>query len=172
MSTVPPAHPASLPPPALLQQCGIERSRGSGPGGQNRNKVETAIRLTHVPTGFIATASERRSQTENLKNALFRLRVKLAIELRLPPNPDALPSALWRSRCAGGRIACNAHHGDFPALLAEAMDWLAACHHDHSRAASVLGISPSQLVRLLKKEPAALAFVNQQRQAQQLPPLR
>ena len=67
-------HPAAVPAVDLLKDCAVERTRRSGPGGQHRNKVETAIVLTHRPTGIQAEASERRSQPENLAVATFRLR--------------------------------------------------------------------------------------------------
>src|SRR4051794_13878872 len=72
-------HPACVPTAALLLQCEVRRQRRSGPGGQHRNKVETAVVLVHGPTGIRGEASERRSQTQNLKVAVQRLRVKLAI---------------------------------------------------------------------------------------------
>src|SRR4051812_33083495 len=106
-------HPAALPPDDLLRQCGMRRTRRSGPGGQHRNKVETAVILTHAPTGVQAEANERRSQAENLRMALFRLRVNVALEVR---QPDAsFPSPLWQSRCRGGRIVVSGEHDDFPA---------------------------------------------------------
>ena len=63
---------------ALEKECRVEFTRGSGPGGQHRNKVETVVRLTHLPTGIVVTGSERRSQGRNRQAALERLAKKLA----------------------------------------------------------------------------------------------
>lgn len=55
----------------------FEAMRGSGPGGQHVNTTDTAVRLTHVPTGLRAEAREERSQHLNRKLALGRLAEKL-----------------------------------------------------------------------------------------------
>lgn len=167
-------HPAAIEPGRLLAQCDSKRLRRSGPGGQNRNKVETAVVLTHRPTGLAAEANERRSQAQNGEVALFRLRLRLAVEVRSPIDPLEVPppSPLWRSRLRAGRIEVNPSHQDFPALLAEALDILDACANDPKLAAEHLGCTPTQLVKLLKDEPRALARVNRGREARGLHPLR
>ncbi|MEK9182519.1 MAG: PCRF domain-containing protein [Patescibacteria group bacterium] len=55
----------------------IEFARSSGPGGQNVNKRETAVRIVHVPTGISVQASGERSQEQNRESALSILRAKI-----------------------------------------------------------------------------------------------
>ena len=164
------SHPAQLSMERLLADCEIKRTRGSGPGGQHRNKVETAVVVQHLPTGLRGEASERRSQLQNRQQAIFRLRVKLALQLR--HEPESGTTALWQERTRSGRVAVSPQHNDFPALLAEALDRI---HHEEyalPSAAEKMGVSSSQLVRLLKVEPAALIAVNRTRQAMGESPLR
>jgi len=166
-----PVHPAALPVERLLKDCDVTRTRRSGPGGQHRNKVETAVVLVHRPTGVRGEASERRSQAQNHSEAVFRLRLNLAVEVRGEVAAGTAPSPLWQSRCRGGRIGVNTEHDDYPALLAEALDLVTACGMDVKSAAATLGSTMSQLVKLLQAEPKAIALVNRERKNVGLPKL-
>jgi len=163
IGTPPAVHPAAFSPAQLLQACEVRRTRRSGPGGQHRNKVETAVIVTHRPTGAKGEASERRSQAQNHRMAVFRLRVNLALEVRCPQEPAEVPSSSWQRRCPAGRIHVSPQHDDFPALLAEALDVLTVCGMDVKTAAAALQTTSSQLTRFLQLEPRALAQVNAHR---------
>ncbi|MEK7512826.1 MAG: PCRF domain-containing protein, partial [Patescibacteria group bacterium] len=72
-----------LPPPDAAKlnlpekDLKFEFSRSGGPGGQNVNKVETAVRVTHLPTGIVAASQVERSQAMNRERALSLLKAKL-----------------------------------------------------------------------------------------------
>ena len=72
---------------------------------------------------------------------------------------------MWRSRVRDGTIACNHDHRDFPAMLAEALDVIWNASLDMKRASLRLNCTRSQLIKLIAKEPRALAALNEARQA-------
>lgn len=159
-------HPAILPLKELLADCRIQQTRRSGPGGQHRNKVQTAIVIEHIPSQILGEASERRSQLQNRNQAIHRLRINLAIALRTPTE-TALPE-VWNNRLQGNRISVSGDHEDFPALLAIALDHISANDFSISTAAKELEVSTSQLIKMLKIENQALALVNRERKAREL----
>ena len=69
---------------ALLHACRQETYRSSGPGGQHRDKTDSAVRLTLEAYDVSVSCSEHRSQHRNRAEALRRLRNALAIEVRMP----------------------------------------------------------------------------------------
>lgn len=155
------SHPVFVPVEELIKQCKFTRTRRGGPGGQHRNKVETAIVVEHEPTGTTASASERRSQHANRTVAIERLRINLAVAVRT--EPDDIPSELWRSRCKSKKLSISSSHEDFSAILAEALNQIFAAELQMSKAAEVLKCSTSQLIKLIRMEDSAWTLLNQKR---------
>jgi hypothetical protein len=161
-------HPGQAPTESLLRDCEVRHGRRRGPGGQHRNKTESAVVITHTPTGVEGQASERRSQFDNHRVAVKRLRVNLAVEVRSMELAESAPTELWRSRCRGKKIYCNDDHDDFAPLLAEALD-VVINHRGHAAGAALqLGVTSSQLIKFLQHEPRAMQQVNDLRQQQGL----
>ncbi len=75
---------ALSPPPYATDRRTLEREvlvdvfRASGPGGQHVNKTESALRLTHPPSGVVVTSQDSRSQFRNRETAFERLIERLA----------------------------------------------------------------------------------------------
>src|ERR1700712_2100056 len=79
----------------ILADCRWEAFRASGPGGQKRNKTSSAIRLVHEPGGIAAIANESRSQQDNRKSALRRLRHRMTLMLREVVQSDGFSVPEW-----------------------------------------------------------------------------
>lgn len=165
-------HPARISAEQLLKACRIRFGRASGPGGQHRNKVETAVRLEHLPTGVEAAATETRSQQENRKKALFRLRIRLATSVPLKIAPGESPSELWRKRCQNQKIVCNPEHEEAPALLAELWGILSSEDFDLAAAAQRLDCTSSQIVKFVGQISEARERIQEERRNRSLVPLK
>lgn len=86
------------------QDLDITFFKAGGPGGQHRNKTETAVRIHHRPTGITVTASERRSRQANIEHALERLAQRLEALRRKPRRRIATkPGKAARERRLTGK---------------------------------------------------------------------
>lgn len=151
---------------ALLAECEVDRFRASGPGGQKRNKTDSAVRLRHRPTGLESLAVESRSQHENRARALRRLRLEIALRTREPVSLDVFEvSDLLRSRLRAGRVEVSTKHADFPWLAGEVFDLLEASGWRISEAAAAIGMSTAALGRFLEDDPVVFRAANERRAA-------
>jgi len=140
----------------LMRECREERYRASGPGGQRRNKVATAVRLRHEDSGVVVQAGESRSLEENRQRAAKRLRERIAIEVRAPFDlkSPALPEEFAPYRSGDGKLKVNKSNPHYPIVVATVLDALAAAEGSYARAAAALGVTTSQLMRFLQTDQA------------------
>ena len=158
----------------LLAECEVDTIRASGPGGQHRNKTESAVRLRHRPTGLVAQAYERRSQHENREKALERLRQTIALELREPVEAERFKvpaelAAILPTTKAGRIGPRNDRYWPGIAIL---LDLFVALECSVSATAAVLKLSTGAVSRLLLDSPEVGAKVNEMRKARGMRPLR
>lgn len=164
----------------LLAQCRFERFRVSGPGGQHRNRTDSAVRLTHEPTGVVGYASERRSQHQNRAAALSRLRRAIALEVRQIANLDLYHPPLPLQRVlprsvrteVPGKDRVGPRHREFWTGIGPLLDLFEAVNGSTSDCASLLGCSSNQLTKLFAAEPQLWAEANEIRTRHGLNPLR
>ncbi len=147
----------------LLAQCDIETFRVSGPGGQHRNRRDTAVRMRHRPTGIVAQAYERRSQLLNRRLALRRLRTRIALDVRRSLGlletykPSPLLLLLVRAGRGNGIGVRNSNY--WPAVR-ELLDLFVAMDCSVSESAAFLGVSTGALSKALLANPALVRTVN------------
>ena len=96
----------------LKKQVIVETYRSRGPGGQRKNKTETAVRLRHLPTGITVTATEQRSQSQNLKLAFERLgeRLRRLHQKRRRRIPTAVPFKSIEKRIEEKKLLSTRKH--------------------------------------------------------------
>jgi ribosome-associated protein len=93
----------------LEKETDIEYLKGTGPGGQHKNKKETGVRLTHEPSGVTVTGVERRSRAQNLDNAFDRLVERLTELNKVPKRRrPTRPSRAAKER----RVVAKKHIGE------------------------------------------------------------
>lgn len=134
----------------LSAQCSLDFHKASGRGGQKVNKTSSAVRLTHLPSGITVVCSESRSQSENRKIALKKLRKQAALSLRQEPEEKNLSPA---DRETPPSLA---NHARYLPWLAKVLDFL----HEGRTAP---GYSLNTLRRLLKRDPDVWRYLAEQR---------
>ena len=161
---------------ALVAQCEVDRYRASGPGGQHRNKTESAVRLRHKLTGVSAIGEDSRSQSENKLHAVRRLRSAIALEVREPVFLDNyVPSRRLAAFVAAGTAPLGAKTrltGEYWASMAELLDLLVANNLEIGTSAQRLGITTGALSKLLLHDEHVGRVVNDLRRAKGMRPLR
>ncbi len=161
---------------ALVAQCEVDRYRASGPGGQHRNKTESAVRLRHKLTGVSAIGEDSRSQAENKIHAVRRLRSAIALEVREPVGLEPyVPSSRLAAMVAGGTAPLGAKTrltGNYWAAMAELLDLLVAGDLEIGTTAQRLGITTGAMSKLLLHDDQVGRAVNDLRRAKGMRPLR
>lgn len=161
---------------ALIAQCEVDRYRASGPGGQHRNKTESAVRLRHKRSGTTAIGEDSRSQAENKLHAVRRLRAAIALEVREPVSLDGYAaSPRLAALIAGGTAPLGAKTrltGEYWAAIAELLDLLVAGDLEIGSTAQRLGITTGALSKLLLHDEHVARVVNDLRRGRAMRPLR
>ncbi len=161
---------------ALIGQCEVDRYRASGPGGQHRNKTESAVRLRHRLTGVTAIGEDSRSQSENKLHAVRRLRAAIALEVREPVRLDGYaPSSRLAAFVAAGTAPLGAKTrltGEYWTSIGELLDLIVANNLEIGTSAQLLGITTGALSKLLLHDEQVARTVNDLRRAKQMRPLR
>jgi hypothetical protein len=161
-----------LTPEALVAQCREDHYRGSGPGGQKRNKTSNGVRLVHEPTGLIATATEARSLKENRIHAIHRLQLKLATDIREPIDLATFTVPDWFvSVRHGTRVEVSHHHSLYTPVAGLILDLLNATSGNPAAVAANLGLSTSAVIKLLDRDPHLWTTANRIRAEFGLGPL-
>ena len=156
----------------LLEQCRVEHYRGSGPGGQKRNKTSNAVRLKHEATGFVVTATEDRSAKLNHIHAVRRMQLKLSAEIREPVDLLRFEPPDWFLALRhDAHIDVSHRHAHYAAVGGLILDLLEAMRGKPSDVATNLGVNTTAVIRVLENEPIFWTHANAIRKRFSLPAL-
>lgn len=143
--------------PQLLEHCRQEFFVATGNGGQKRNRTNSAVRLTHQPSGLAVVDCSTRSQHRNREVALRKLRLEIAMKVRGEPVAEDC-------RIGIGNPA-------YPLLAAWLMDLLTSSGFDPRPVAEQTGQSRTGLLKLLGRDAQLWQYFNWCRGKSGLTPL-
>jgi hypothetical protein len=168
----------------LIKDCRVDRYKSSGPGGQHKNKVETAIRVVHKPSGLSACGQQTRSQLRNKTLALRNLRMHIACSYRQPQDltkltiPDEIaeylqpPAASAPQRSNKRKLSLASGNWYFWPVVAIVLDVFDSSQGQLSTASTALGISTANLAAFLRSDRHLLQAAQAIRTAHNHTPLR
>lgn len=148
----------------LMKECRFDAMRGTGPGGQKRNKTSSAARVIHLESGLSAFDDVTRSQHQNLKHALDKLRGEIAVNL-LPGEGETTP-------CIPIAPVPKPNSRNYFLWLGKIFDALLATDFQMPEAAARFECSPSHLIRIVAKDEFAWQKLAEARQRRKMTPLR
>jgi hypothetical protein len=145
----------ALSDPALLAQCETDRFRGSGAGGQKRNKTSSSVRVRHGATGLSGVSGDSRSQPENRAIALRRLRERFAFDLREPVTLEGYVAPPALALFAGPLVKSERFQRspEYLAAVGHLLDLHAALACSLADAAHRLGLTTGALSRWVDADP-------------------
>ncbi len=152
----------AVPDAQLIDECDATSSSTHSPGGQHRNKAESAVRLRHRPSGLVAQCEAHRDRSDNRIAALRRLRIRLALQERGVADPA------WVAR---GDSPPGPDDEGYALAVAAALDAVALRHGALADAARDLGLSTSRLSRILCADKEVLQAANRLRADNDLKPI-
>jgi hypothetical protein len=151
----------------LLRACQVDTFRSHGPGGQHANRTESAVRITHLPTGVISQCQDHRERLRNQVAALVRLRLRLALHVR------GQAVAAWLEPFRRGRqCAIGPASGSYHLAVAAVLDALSQSAGSLAGAGAALKVSGSQIAKLVSADKEVLQAANQLRAHAGLGPIQ
>lgn len=159
----------------LVNECEIDLYKASGTGGQKRNKTSSAVRMRHKASGVISKAADSRSQSDNRRKALMRMRVSLALDIRHSLAADYKVSSEAADALKRGPYGKNSKtrlRAPYLLALAEILDVFEAEEAVLSSAAARLGVTTSALGKLLCGDDRVARRTLEMRSQRGLKPLR
>ena len=136
----------------LVSSCRVESFRASGPGGQHRNTADSAVRITLKQSPLSTYATTSRSQHKNKAEAIKKLRILIAMEMR----SEIVPT--WTDSFKIGK-----NDKRYPVFISSILDVFHLSEWEMGRTSKKLKISTGKLNRVLNSNPVLLARVNQER---------